>query len=79
MNVSRASALSGLAPHLPEELKGSLGKPWQRRGRIEDEDARASALSGLAPHLPEELKGEVLQEALAAARGSRMKMPEPQR
>ncbi|NCR75248.1 MAG: trypsin-like serine protease, partial [Microcystis aeruginosa K13-06] len=58
---NRASALTGLAPHLPEVLPEALEIA---RG-IGDEYNRARALTGLAPHLPESL----LPEALEIARG----------
>ncbi len=57
---TRAEALSGLAPHLPEPLKVET---LQAARTIQGEEARAKALSGLAPHLPETLKGEALQAA----------------
>ncbi len=60
----RARALSGLAPHLPPDLKEQvLREALAAAQEIRDEFDRAEALSGLAPHLPPEL----LREALAAA------------
>ncbi|GCA69220.1 regulatory protein AfsR [Microcystis aeruginosa NIES-2519] len=60
---NRATALTGLAPYLPEVLPEALEAA---RG-IRVEDFRARALTGLAPYLP-----EVLPEALEAARGIRV-------
>jgi NTP pyrophosphatase (non-canonical NTP hydrolase) len=56
---SRAKALTGLAPHLPEILPEALATARE----IRNEYYRAKALTGLAPHLP-----EILPEALATAR-----------
>jgi hypothetical protein len=54
--------LTGLAPHLPENL---LPEALATARGIGDESNRAKALTGLAPYLPENL----LPEALATARG----------
>ncbi|NCQ98303.1 MAG: trypsin-like serine protease, partial [Microcystis aeruginosa L211-101] len=56
----RATALTGLAPYLPEILPEALATARE----IRDEYYRAEALTGLAPYLPENL----LPEALATAR-----------
>ncbi|MFW5766137.1 MAG: NB-ARC domain-containing protein, partial [Coleofasciculus sp.] len=56
---SRSEALSGIVPHLPENL---LPKALEAARAIQDERCRVEALSGIAPHLP-----DTLPEALEAA------------
>ena len=48
--LSRSSALRGLAEHLPAEL---LPEALSMTREIKDEFSRSSALRGLAEHLPQ--------------------------
>jgi hypothetical protein len=49
---SRARALAGLAPHLPEVEQGAVLEEALGAARaIEHEASRVRALAGLAPHL----------------------------
>jgi hypothetical protein len=58
----RASALSDLAPHLPEAL---LPQALEAARAIQSEPSRAQALSALAPHLPVALLSQVLEATRA--------------
>jgi len=69
--------LSGVAPHLPEQLREQvLGEALAvapdllRQERLCNGD-RTEAESGLSPYPPEPLKGDALREALATARAIR--------
>src|SRR5208337_4659995 len=56
----------GLAPHLPEPLKGqACQQALNAAHNIEDEENRAKALTGLAPHLPVDLLPKALDAAQA--------------
>lgn len=62
---NRAEALVGLAPHLPEPLRGKAMQEALAEARgVVHELIRAKTLARLAPYLPEML----LRDALAAAR-----------
>jgi hypothetical protein len=67
-DYARARALSGLAPHLPPDLRdAALAQALAAAAQIASDYDRARALSGLAPHLPPDLRDAALAQALAAA------------
>jgi NB-ARC domain/APAF-1 helical domain len=55
-----AEVISGLAPHLPENL---LSEALEIACEIQDEYFRIDVMSGLAPYLPENLLSEALEVA----------------
>jgi hypothetical protein len=64
-----ADALAGVAPHLPQPLRGEvLQEVLAKKRAIRDTDDRTLALVSLAPHLSKSL----LKEALVAAREIRV-------
>jgi hypothetical protein len=63
-DVSRASALAGLAPYLPPDL---LIQAMSAATRITDAGSRARALISLVPRLPEPDRTAALNQAFTAA------------
>ncbi|MBL7487973.1 hypothetical protein I6A60_21440 [Frankia sp. AgB1.9] len=64
-STSRARALSGLAPHLPQEQRTHvLDQALTAAATITNELSRAEALSDLAPLLPAELTSRALTAAI---------------